>query len=32
MVSHRMPRPPFVFQLKAKDAKVLDALLHGGVQ
>src|SRR3990170_3366346 len=27
-----MPRPPLSFRLKAKDAKELDRVLHGGVQ
>ena len=27
-----MPRPPLSFQLKAKDANVLEALVHAGVQ
>ncbi|MGQ0642417.1 MAG: helix-turn-helix domain-containing protein [Gemmatimonadaceae bacterium] len=27
-----MPRPPLPFRLKSPDAKVLDKLLHGGVQ
>ena len=27
-----MPRPPLPFRLKAQDAKVLDAVLRGGVQ
>ena len=27
-----MPRPPLSFRLKAKDAKVLEALVHAGVQ
>ncbi len=27
-----MPRPPLPFRLKAKDAKAVDTLLHGGVQ